>query len=165
LFDDTLAKTSTFASRVIGLDPTTIKKDDKDAYEVHFENLREGLRLFMSNFIIQFFHYGYNIKSETMNGEAIMEIKSISKDPGTKVPKQMIRSAIDYYYNIKNELDIYGGDNRFVGDTIYCSSLFVLLRAFIEEGASVIQNYEEIGGLAKASISKITSICQKKSEQ
>jgi hypothetical protein len=60
LFNVTLKK-SEYASNVIGIDPTKLSKENKASYEKKLESLREGLYVFIGNFIIQFFHFGYDI--------------------------------------------------------------------------------------------------------
>lgn len=124
--------------RLLDTDGALPADADEQRYNQYINDLKlvkEGLQLFMKGFISQFFYYGFNIQFQSLNEKIMQTINAISKDLNN-YPKEMIECANDYYYNVSEELPAlgYGGGSRFVWKSVYCASLYKLLRAFNREG-------------------------------
>jgi len=123
---------------------------------------KEGLKLFMDAFYIQFFARGYKLKIVSLE-DSLRSIIEMKDSPQRARPRRMISNFVDYHNNVYGELpDIgYGGGSPFVLRTAFCSTLPQLFDAFAQEGQGVIGNFKEITDRMREFRPKLEAICQR----
>jgi hypothetical protein len=166
LFDQ-LDKIDPHLSKVLTQNEADLVSDSKQFQEYHSEAtiVKDGLFNFMNYFLLQFFTYGYGLTVETVNSsEAANLIMGLRPSGDRPRPENMISAYLDYYANFVGDLGGAGYElpgTRTTLKAAYCSTLNLVLEAFVKEGKGLFDNFDEIQAKACAWIGRIKSNCQR----
>ena len=133
-------------------------------YSASARRATHGLLLFIEEFMTQFFVFGFNLSFTSIKTDgARTAINSLLGKKVMHVPKAMIKSFNEYHTTLSSDLKVvgYNLDVQAALRAAYCSSLPFLLKSFVEDGKTVISNYDEICKRIEKSTEMITVICQR----
>jgi len=116
-----------------------------DAYMTSTSIAVEATMTFLNSFFVQFFANGYGLNLEVISASTKTTINEIVGQPGRPRPNRMIISLNEYYV-LQEELPSagYGGQGTVSLKSAFFSTLPTALHAFSDEGAAVIENYQEV---------------------
>ena len=138
--------------------------DNYEQYREAVSVTKEGLIIFIQNFLLQFFVSSYGLKILSIDGsESFYTINKLSERKDIAVPKTMIDAYRNYYLNVSENIQGPGYDSssRFVLKSAFCSTLPQILDGFRSDGSKTIPNYEEIISISETCLGRISDICRK----
>jgi len=141
------------------IEKTTDKSKDKETKLVILR-IRDNLTVFCKNFLIQFFHSGYEYVIDGINALTKEKIDDFFLFR-TDLPAEMVRILSEY---TSVHMDVMG--DPYIEETeestkLYCSFIPEMFKAFKEEGEGVIDNFAEVVEKIDETLAKINGTCKK----